>query len=247
MFEPIQKPESAVDACTHSIRNAILSGDLAPGDRLPPERRLADRFGVNRVTLRTALSRLAASNLLTVRQGSGYIVQDYRARGGPDLLPGLARLATDASDFRDIVVDLLRVRRALATGVLQRLADGVSETSLARIDRAIDRFEADARAGATDDVLAQRDMEVVGAIIDATGSAVFRLCMNPIATVVASFPELRRAIYAAPLGNVAGFRLLVASLRAGRVDAIDVMINELERRDQHTLKQLTTDPTGTEA
>ena len=40
------------------IEHAIGSGDLQPGDRLPPERELAAWFGVNRLTLRQALSDL---------------------------------------------------------------------------------------------------------------------------------------------------------------------------------------------
>ena len=42
------------------IEQAIDSGDLQPGDRLPPERELAAWFGVNRLTLRQALSDLGA-------------------------------------------------------------------------------------------------------------------------------------------------------------------------------------------
>ena len=52
------------DACAAELRRMILSGELAPGERLPPERALAERFSVNRVTLRSALARVAATGLL---------------------------------------------------------------------------------------------------------------------------------------------------------------------------------------
>ena len=46
------------------IEQAIESGDLQPGDRLPPERELAQWFGVNRLTLRQALSDLERGRLI---------------------------------------------------------------------------------------------------------------------------------------------------------------------------------------
>jgi GntR family transcriptional regulator, transcriptional repressor for pyruvate dehydrogenase complex len=62
------------DAITHQIRTAILSRRLQPGDRLPNERELAERFGVSRVTVRDALRTLEAGGLLEIRVG---------ASGGP--------------------------------------------------------------------------------------------------------------------------------------------------------------------
>ena len=84
--EPLPPRSSAVDACADALRRAIVGGDLAVGARLPPERTLAGQFGINRVTVRSALARLARERLLTVRQGSGYVVQDYRRHAGPDLI-----------------------------------------------------------------------------------------------------------------------------------------------------------------
>ncbi|HLE14860.1 MAG TPA: GntR family transcriptional regulator [Anaerolineales bacterium] len=51
--------------------NQIESGDLAPGDRLPPERELSEQLGVNRLTLRRALGVLAAQGLIERRHGVG--------------------------------------------------------------------------------------------------------------------------------------------------------------------------------
>jgi DNA-binding GntR family transcriptional regulator len=46
------------------IEGAILSGELAPGDRLPPERALAGEHGVSRMTVRQALQSLESRGLL---------------------------------------------------------------------------------------------------------------------------------------------------------------------------------------
>ncbi|MBF6595090.1 MAG: GntR family transcriptional regulator [Thermaceae bacterium] len=79
-----------------SLREALTSGTWKAGEAMPPERSLAERFGVSRLTLRKALERLEAQGLVQRRQGSGTYVaprleqplsaltsfsQDMRARG----------------------------------------------------------------------------------------------------------------------------------------------------------------------
>ena len=51
------------------LRDAIVAGDLASDERLPGEQELADRYGVSRPTVREALKRLAAQNLIRSRRG----------------------------------------------------------------------------------------------------------------------------------------------------------------------------------
>ena len=53
------------------IREAILSGELKPADKLPPEKELAENFGVSKASLREAFRALEALGLLEVRQGMG--------------------------------------------------------------------------------------------------------------------------------------------------------------------------------
>lgn len=66
------------------IRDQILKGILQPQDRLPPERRLAEEFGVARGTIRQALNRLEDQSLVETRPGSGTYVADHSPRAsGP--------------------------------------------------------------------------------------------------------------------------------------------------------------------
>ncbi|MCB0059131.1 MAG: FadR family transcriptional regulator [Rhodobiaceae bacterium] len=57
-----------------NLRREISKGNYAARDRLPPERRLADTYGVARGTIREALNQLAAEGLVEIRPGSGTYV-----------------------------------------------------------------------------------------------------------------------------------------------------------------------------
>ena len=58
------------------MRQDIIEGTWKPGDRLPTETELAERFSVNRHTLRRALAALRDSGLVRIEQGRGTFVQD---------------------------------------------------------------------------------------------------------------------------------------------------------------------------
>lgn len=60
------------------IRQRIEAGDLAPGDRLPGENALMERYGVARMTARSALGVLQAEGLTVARKGAGVFVRELR-------------------------------------------------------------------------------------------------------------------------------------------------------------------------
>ncbi|MBS1121642.1 MAG: Transcriptional regulator GntR family [Deltaproteobacteria bacterium] len=234
---PISPREPAHQTCQHALRRAILCGELAVGERLPPERALAVQLGVSRLTLRAALATLDAAGLIAVRHGSGYIVRDFVRDGGPDLLAGLTELAAERGDLPPIAADLLRVRRHLAHAALEYLAE---HPPAAAVVRAVTiAIEAMGEVG-TDDLVAvaRADLAVLAAVLDATRSPVLRLCLNPLSAVVGSNAALRAAIYRDPASNVAGWRLLAAWLSRPRAVDLGRMLEVLAARDAATLEHL---------
>ena len=61
-----------------TLRTAITQGEFAPGERLPPERELADRFDASRTTVRLALSALKSQGLVGSGHGQGTYVRKRR-------------------------------------------------------------------------------------------------------------------------------------------------------------------------
>jgi GntR family transcriptional regulator len=83
--DPAQSEEGAVrTAKYHSIRDEILDlvADLNVGDALPPERTLAPKFGVSRMTLRRGVEELVREGRLVRRHGAGTFVAEPKIAQG---------------------------------------------------------------------------------------------------------------------------------------------------------------------
>jgi DNA-binding GntR family transcriptional regulator len=74
VLPPLPRSTTTSDLVVDSIREAILSGRLAPGETLV-ERRLAELLGVSKTPVREALITLAASGLVTVTPNRGAVVR----------------------------------------------------------------------------------------------------------------------------------------------------------------------------
>src|SRR5688572_27123761 len=68
-LSPVRRVRSFDDVVTH-VRDGILDGTVAPGERLPSERELCELFGVSRPTVREALRALEAVGLVEIRLGT---------------------------------------------------------------------------------------------------------------------------------------------------------------------------------
>jgi len=239
-FQPIEK-QSASGECATALRRAIIGGTLRAGQKLPPERRLAEQFGVNRLTLRAALAQLLAHGLVTVKQGSGYTVADVTRVGGPDLLPEVLAMAREQGQLIELVGDLLTVRRSLAGSVLGRLASTANEKALAHIEEAIEAFGTLADAPAEIGAFVEADFAIVAAMVEGTGSAILRMCLNPVLSAIAQIHELAAAMYVDPRNNYAGHRLILSWLRDPSLAPIQTIVDAFETRDTATLALLQSD------
>jgi GntR family transcriptional regulator, transcriptional repressor for pyruvate dehydrogenase complex len=74
VFEPVHDNRALSEKIIAQISDALVSGELKPGDRLPPERELAEQFGVSRTVIRDAVKTLAGRGILHVKHGAGIFV-----------------------------------------------------------------------------------------------------------------------------------------------------------------------------
>jgi GntR family transcriptional regulator, transcriptional repressor for pyruvate dehydrogenase complex len=125
------------------IRLLMRQGQLKPGDRLPPERDLCERFGVSRVTVREALRMLESSGLVEIRVG---------ARGGAFVTaPSSDRVGEGLADLLTLSVisaaDVTEVRMILEAGIVPLVCERATEEDLADLEAICRRSEAALAAG----------------------------------------------------------------------------------------------------
>ena len=102
---------------TQLIVQDMQAGVWKPGEMIPSEFELADRFGVSQGTVRKAIDDLAAENLLTRRQGKGTFVATHAEQ---TTRYRFLRLAADDGSGRDLQRRLLHCRRMRAGADIAR-------------------------------------------------------------------------------------------------------------------------------
>ena len=95
---PIRR-QSLADAVVSKLQQQLSLGVYQPGDKLPSEPELMAQFGVGRSSIREAIRILSNTGLLSVRQGSGTIVQSQKGITEP-LQQRLRR--ADTADLEEV-------------------------------------------------------------------------------------------------------------------------------------------------
>lgn len=96
------------DRAMMKVKEMVQSGELKPGDRLPPEQELSHRLGLSRSSLREAVKALEAIRVLDVRRGDGTYVTSLE----PDLLLDALTFILDFHKS-SAVLEVFAVRRIL--------------------------------------------------------------------------------------------------------------------------------------
>jgi GntR family transcriptional repressor for pyruvate dehydrogenase complex len=131
LIEPIKKtriPEEVADR----IRVLILDGTFPPGQPLPSERLLAERFDVSRGSIRDALRILEMIGLLETLHGQGTFPRELTV---DRLVAPLASVMAYRHDLRD---ELLDVRRMFEPAVARVAATRATEEDFADLQRILD-------------------------------------------------------------------------------------------------------------
>jgi len=145
------------------LENAIRRGDFAPGDRLPSERELVEKFGVSRVSIREAIRSLEALGQVSVQHGRGVFVLDRRSSVGEPMARWL-------EIHSDEVVELLDVRAALDGLAVQRAVLRGRESEIEAIEAAHEAFRAAVERNAPTEEIVQLDADFHLAIAEASAN-----------------------------------------------------------------------------
>ena len=138
-------PGRASEMILDQIRSLIRDGHLKPGDRLPSERELGDRFGVSRVTVREALRGLEANAMVTIKVG---------AHGGAFVTaPTSSRVSEGIVDLLSMSgltdIEITEARQVFELGIIPLVCERATEADIEELLQICDRGDAAAGQGSS--------------------------------------------------------------------------------------------------
>jgi GntR family transcriptional repressor for pyruvate dehydrogenase complex len=134
-FSPLRKQQSVAEAISAEILDLLRHKQLNPGDKLPPERELAEMLGVSRPSLREALRALSIMKIIKVRQGDGTYVSALR----PEELVEHLEFVFMLDD--STMLQLFQARKIVETGNVSLAAQHITDEELAALRACLEKSE----------------------------------------------------------------------------------------------------------
>jgi GntR family transcriptional regulator, transcriptional repressor for pyruvate dehydrogenase complex len=231
------KAESLKEVFISRFEDLILTGKLAIGQKLPPERELALQLGVSRPVVHEGLLELAVKGLVTMKPRIGTVVNDYRRQGSLAILESLFNFRRGNLD-PELLRSLLEMRIPLE----------IETTRLAALNRTDEHVSALYEVVAREEAVDLRNIdEVTGLDFDfhhlitlSSGNLIYPLLINsfkPVYTFLTSIffsdPEV------VPVTASFHRRLATAIETRDTGQAIDTMTEMLAHGEQHLIKMVT--------
>lgn len=166
--------ESLAKQIAENIRSAIVDGSLKVDDQLPTEEVLAEKYNVSRPTIREALKRLAAQNLIRSRRGpsGGTFVNRPSQEELRSSMTGAAMLMVSMGEFS--LSDIAEARRELELTCCRLAAERREDEQVQIMAEEIERQK---NPQTTDEDFCASDVRFHRAMVDATGNQVLQFVM----------------------------------------------------------------------
>lgn len=215
--------DSLAKQIAESIRGAIADGSLKADDRLPTEEELARRFEVSRPTIREALKRLAAQNLIRSRRGptgGNFVNRPDQGEAG-SMLATASALLVGLGEFE--MPDVLEARYELEVICARLAAERRENVELAAMAAEI--------ALQTDDSLSDEDfcasdVRFHRALVDATHNPVIQFVMFAVIEALQPIENMVVFRFRDRLATVSQHQRLLAAIEARDVGAAIAVITE---------------------
>lgn len=160
--------ESPIDKIMNQIKSLITSGQLKPGDKLPPERQLAEKLGVGRSHVRAAIRKLEFYGILKTLPQSGTKVAGIGITALEGLISDVLRI--EDSDFASLV----ETRVVLEQHAAQLAAERRTDEDIVNIRKALKAYVEKVEKG---EVAIEEDLMFHLAIAEASKNTVLKSLM----------------------------------------------------------------------
>jgi GntR family transcriptional repressor for pyruvate dehydrogenase complex len=182
----------------------FIADHMKPGDMLPPERELAEKFGVSRSSIRDAIRRLELVGMVEPRQGSGTIVREVSA----DAL--ITPLTSVLVQKRKFVVELLDVRKMLEPPLAARAATHASAADISDLEEILRRQDEKVRSG---DPGIEEDSEFHYTIALASQNTVVLKVLDVLMDLLRETRERSLQVEGRPQKSMGGHRRILSAIK----------------------------------
>ncbi len=132
-------PESIRAQVTRELERRIFSGELAVGERLPPERDLAKLLGVSRSLVNLAVLDLESMGFVRIVPRQGTFVADYKTQSTPQML--LSLMTHGAEDANaELFASMMETRRLLETECARLVTEKASDEEIQKLSILLDEM-----------------------------------------------------------------------------------------------------------
>lgn len=232
----VGQSDNSVDRIISELKKLIVSGQLKPGDRLPAERSLSEKFGVGRSYVREAILKLEFYGLLKTNPQSGTYVSGLSIKVIDNIITDIIKLNKDNFSA------LIEARYYLELDAIKLAAERRTDADLLAIEQAMLDYETKTDAGLD---AVEEDMLFHIMIARAANNSVIE------SMILILIPDLIKTIIENKIcGDNRGktamseHRAILEALKAGDIDAAeDAMAQHLDEilqisRTDHAAKKI---------
>lgn len=161
--------KSVVDRVVDQITDAIINGELKPGDKIPTETELCEAFGVGRNSVREAVKILEAYGVVYIKRAEGtFVREDYNDKMLYPILYGII-LQKDSKE------QIMELRKVIDIGMMQVAVGRMQQKDFDRMEKAVACMEAQVRSlTPSSKRIFEADVEFHSAIVDVTNNVLLQ-------------------------------------------------------------------------
>ena len=216
--------QSLAKQISEQLREAILSGQLKADDRLPTEDELAARYQVSRPTIREALKRLAAQNLIRSRRGptGGTFVNRPTLEEASESLTASATLLPSMNQFS--LAEIADARHELEKTCVRLAAQNPDKSVLTVLQHELDQQQSESLA---DEAFCASDVRFHRAIVDACQNAMLQFLMYAVIEAMQPVTNMVVVRFRDRLDVIAAHQRLYRAIEHSDAEEAEAALDEL--------------------
>ncbi|HUZ68524.1 MAG TPA: FadR/GntR family transcriptional regulator [Candidatus Saccharimonadales bacterium] len=196
------------------LRAYVVEAGLSAGDRLPPERELAEKLGVSRASVRQAIVALEVQGVVEVRHGEGAFLRVARL----DTLP-----MTELMELKRRLPDILDAREAIEVKLAELAAQRRDDVDIEACEAALEKMENEIETGVLGEV---GDQEFHQSVVRAAKSELLARIYAVLVDDIAASRRESLSQIGRPGASLEQHRRIFGAIRAGDAQSASSLMRD---------------------